>query len=336
MQKTYPANMNSDHRESIADTETILSNWSDWTDDSDDDPHTFKCSYSDMLELSDLHADITHINITYTGITLLPEILPAGLIELDISMNRLKKLPDVLPQPLTSLTCITNHITQLPDILPPNLTFLNCGDNKLTELPKQLPNCLTELHCSSNQLSALPNLSATQLNVLYAGYNQLTSIGELPASLIRFMCEHNKITQLPYELPPGLKSLDVSNNDLLVLPDFPDTMAFFDLSNNPRLFVNYPRLAEFIPIIQKANYTIFYESDEDELRDKQAIADCINYINKCNFEMKTVKRMAAIDPQKKILEHYMKRAMHPSRFDALTKDDTLDVDTYMTQYIDSL
>jgi hypothetical protein len=49
-------------------------------------------------------------------------------------------------------------------------------------------------------------------------------------------------------------------------------------------------------------------------------------------------RMSIINPmpQNILYEIYMKRAMHPSRLQALIDDPTLDVDTYMEQYVESL
>jgi len=43
-----------------------------------------------------------------------------------------------------------------------------------------------------------------------------------------------------------------------------------------------------------------------------------------------------IDPQNRILELYMKRAMHPSRLAKLAEDADADVDEWMAKYVDSL
>jgi hypothetical protein len=48
------------------------------------------------------------------------------------------------------------------------------------------------------------------------------------------------------------------------------------------------------------------------------------------------QRMTIINAGNVLLERYMKRRMHPDNFKALVDDPDMDVDEYMTQYVESL
>ncbi|EJJ4223529.1 leucine-rich repeat domain-containing protein [Salmonella enterica] len=177
------------------------------------------------------------LNVGESGLTTLPDCLPAHITTLIIPRNNLTRLPALPPglrelivsnNPLTSLTAlppglrdltvINNHLlTSLPE-LPSGLQTLSAYGNQLTRLP-ELPSGLKELSVSNNQLTSLPELPS-ELSKLHADNNQLTSLPGLPSELSKLYADNNQLTGLP-ELPSELKELAVSGNPLPSLPALP-------------------------------------------------------------------------------------------------------------------
>ena len=212
----------------------------------------------------------------------------------------------------TILDISNQRLTTLPGNLPQSLINLYCSENKLTSLPDNLPHNLWHLICYNNQLTSLPNNLPQSLKELWCNNNKLTSLPEhLPPNLKILYCTGNELISLPDKLPQNLIQLMCNNNQLTILPDLPSSIKFIYLKNNP-LDVNYPDIFNF------KNYD-----------------NIVTYVNKRNREMR-LARMQKIDPEKRILELYMKRMMHPSRLAALADDADADIDEWMTRYVESL
>ncbi|EGI1937644.1 E3 ubiquitin--protein ligase [Salmonella enterica] len=205
-----------------------------------------------------LPAHITTLVIPHNNyLTSLPT-LPSGLEVLTVEDNQLTSLPP-LPSGLEVLTVEDNQLTSLPP-LPAGLVVLTVSGNQLTSLPP-LPAGLQTLSVAGNQLTSLPPLPAglqmllvarnqlTSLPPLPAGLqmlsgagNQLTSLPPLPAGLRRLLVAGNQLTSLP-PLPAGLQVLSVSDNQLTSLPLLPAGLELLTLERNPQL-VRLPPLPE--------------------------------------------------------------------------------------------
>ncbi|WP_079940913.1 NEL-type E3 ubiquitin ligase domain-containing protein [Salmonella enterica] len=99
-----------------------------------------------------------------------------GSRELNVGESGLTALPDRLPAHITTLVIPhNNYLTSLPP-LPSGLEVLTVEDNQLTSLPP-LPAGLVVLTVSGNQLTSLPPLPAGLQTLSVAG-NQLTSLPE--------------------------------------------------------------------------------------------------------------------------------------------------------------
>ncbi|EGM5696196.1 E3 ubiquitin--protein ligase [Salmonella enterica subsp. enterica] len=139
-----------------------------------------------------------------------------GSRELNVGESGLTALPDCLPAHITTLVIPhNNYLTSLPT-LPSGLEVLTVEDNQLTSLPP-LPAGLVVLTVSGNQLTSLPPLSAGLQTLSVAG-NQLTSLPPLPAGLQMLSVAGNQLTRLP-ALPSGLQRLYARNNQLTRLPE---------------------------------------------------------------------------------------------------------------------
>ncbi|EAT8826062.1 hypothetical protein FAS90_10035 [Salmonella enterica] len=157
------------------------------------------------------------LNVGESGLTVLPDCLPAHITTLVIPHNNyLTSLP-TLPSGLEVLTVEDNQLTSLPP-LPSGLEVLTVEDNQLTSLPP-LPAGLVVLTVSGNQLTSLPPLPAGLQTLSVAG-NQLTSLPPLPAGLQMLLVARNQLTSLP-PLPAGLQMLSVAGNQLTRLPPLP-------------------------------------------------------------------------------------------------------------------
>ncbi|HDI5108244.1 TPA: E3 ubiquitin--protein ligase, partial [Salmonella enterica subsp. enterica serovar Typhisuis] len=138
-----------------------------------------------------------------------------GNAVLNVGESGLTTLPDCLPAHITTLVIPDNNLTSLP-ALPPELRTLEVSGNQLTSLPV-LPPGLQELSVSDNQLASLPTLPS-DLYKLWAYNNRLTSLPALPSGLKELIVSGNRLTSLPM-LPSGLLSLSVYRNQLTRLPE---------------------------------------------------------------------------------------------------------------------
>ncbi|MBJ6064260.1 E3 ubiquitin--protein ligase [Salmonella enterica subsp. enterica serovar Derby] len=167
------------------------------------------------------------LNVGESGLTTLPDCLPAHITTLVIPDNNLTSLP-ALPPELRTLEVSGNQLTSLP-VLPPGLLELSIFSNPLTHLPA-LPSGLCKLWIFGNQLTSLPVLPPG-LQELSVSDNQLASLPALPSGLCKLWIFGNQLTSLPV-LPPGLQELSVSDNQLASLPALPSELCKLWAYNN--------------------------------------------------------------------------------------------------------
>ncbi|ECO5768211.1 E3 ubiquitin--protein ligase [Salmonella enterica] len=141
------------------------------------------------------------LNVGESGLTTLPDCLPAHITTLVIPDNNLTSLP-ALPPGLQELIVSNNPLTSLP-VLPPGLRELEVFGNPLTHLPA-LPSGLCKLWVFGNQLTSLPTLPPG-LQDLSVSDNQLASLPALPSELGKLWAYNNRLTRLPESIT-GLSS----------------------------------------------------------------------------------------------------------------------------------
>ncbi|EHJ1431503.1 SPI-2 type III secretion system effector E3 ubiquitin transferase SspH2 [Salmonella enterica] len=167
------------------------------------------------------------LNVGESGLTTLPDCLPAHITTLVIPDNNLTSLP-ALPPELRTLEVSGNQLTSLP-VLPPGLLELSIFSNPLTHLPA-LPSGLCKLWIFGNQLTSLPVLPPG-LQELSVSDNQLASLPALPSEICKLWAYNNQLTSLPM-LPSGLQELSVSDNQLASLPTLPSELYKLWAYNN--------------------------------------------------------------------------------------------------------
>ena len=266
------------------------------------------------------------INCSHNAIIDIGE-LPGKLKDLICFMNNITTLP-TLPDTLIHLNCSYNCIIELPK-LPTTLEILRCRNNQIYVLPDVLPNDLYRLECCANNLTYLPDLSSNK-NLIYlqCGENQLTKLPDLPDTLIYISCDNNQITALPEVLPSALQILQCYNNLLSELPDLPESLKYIYSDNNTAAFhKKYPKLIEMQQYLSFPNNFI----------EAPPISDVINYVNGINSQERIRARLYKLHSKgNPFLEPYMRRMMHPDRLKTLCDDESIDVDEYMTRYVESL
>jgi Leucine-rich repeat (LRR) protein len=249
------------------------------------------------------------------------------------------------------------NVTAIPaDIIPTDTKILKCSANALTDLPDKLPNKLHTLNCVDNKLTCIK--SATLPRKLYefnCYKNKITNIEPgLPPNLKRFDCSENLLTRLP-ELPQNLQILQCCQNKLTVLPDLPDTLFdIFVIESDDKtditLLVNYPELLIYQNDINNAidDENDYLDNDYNTEMYPERLARYhsanisskihrfVTYVNDRNVVIRQQERSRIINANNILLESYMRRAMHPSRLTALVENDDLDVDEYMTAYVETL
>ncbi|EBH8101375.1 E3 ubiquitin--protein ligase, partial [Salmonella enterica subsp. houtenae serovar O:11:g,z25:-] len=140
-----------------------------------------------------------------------------GSRELNVGESGLTTLPDCLPAHITKLIIPHNNLTRLP-ALPPGLRLLSVSGNPLTRLPA-LPSELQDLSVSDNRLTSLPELPPGLQTLSVDGNPHLTRLPELPPGLQTLFVSNNpQLTSLP-ELPSELQWLFARNCQLTRLPE---------------------------------------------------------------------------------------------------------------------
>ncbi|KAJ0032665.1 hypothetical protein NQD34_002746 [Periophthalmus magnuspinnatus] len=152
-----------------------------------------------------------------------------SLTELNLSRNHLQELPCSLGdlRHLQKLSLEHNQLGSLPDSVGrlSCLRLLDCNNNQLTTLPSSLAQMtsLEQLFLRQNRLTLVPPLPSDSLKELYLADNQISTLGSEQMSglsvLSSLELRGNKISTLPEgALPSTLTRLDLSNNDIGILP----------------------------------------------------------------------------------------------------------------------
>lgn len=133
---------------------------------------------------------------------------------------------------ITSLQFARGNITSLKNI-PDGITKIICEDNLLVDMD-DLPVSLVEMNVSGNGLKRLDfSNGSNALKEVNISRNEFATLSELPASLEILKCENNILKLLNLEGVENLKVLHCSNNPLLVVEHFPDTITDLRMENNP-------------------------------------------------------------------------------------------------------
>jgi Leucine-rich repeat (LRR) protein len=158
------------------------------------------------IDLETLDRDITHLDISYCGLTSLKG-LPNSVRYLRCSKNKITTLADIYHIPLISLGCSYNQLQNLHGC-PQSIKSLICVSNLLSTLDG-LPTDINKLYCSYNLITKMPN---SNIDILDISCNLLDSLGGT-WSVKELICSNNKLTNL-YGCSKDVNILRCSDNPL--------------------------------------------------------------------------------------------------------------------------
>lgn len=168
-----------------------------------------------------------------------------NLEKLELPYNSLKQLPVNFEKfkKLTRLDLSGNRFTAIPELICelPFLEQLDLTDNLIETIPFAITKLvsLTSLWLPQNRLKCIPPcLEKLPLHSLSVSQNQLNDISLLPQSLVFLACSSNYIPVLP-KCMPNLWTLYADNNQLMVVPDYPD-LRYLEASKNQILKFSAP------------------------------------------------------------------------------------------------
>lgn len=119
-------------------------------------------------------------------------------------------------------------ITNIHNV-PDKTTKLVCAGNLITDLGG-LPKSIVSLDCGGNYLTSLPVLP--HLEELICNDNKLDDLGTLPNTIVSIHCQNNDIKYLDLKGKTKLRTLNVSNNPLIIVENLPDTIHEYIAENN--------------------------------------------------------------------------------------------------------
>ena len=176
---------------------------------------TLSLTFNRLTEIRLKSKSVINLDISQNRLTSIPKI-PKQVRTLNISYNLFKTLESKTK--LSHLTSLSISLVGLESIDPelklPKLEILDISMNKLSQLPdltEMTPN-LIELNASNNFLKKMP---------------------EMPISITTISIEFNEISTLPdLTALTNLSSLNISYNQIETIPQIPESLEFFDFSNN--------------------------------------------------------------------------------------------------------
>lgn len=213
--------------------------------------YIFNCEISELTEDLKTMEWVTKLVIKKVGLTSINN-LPPNLVELSVIGNNIRILDGaVLPSTLKSLDWIDNKTRDVVG-LQDGIVFLQLKDNYISEISSAIPKTVEKIDVSGNK--CLITLPIIPEGCCYANFTctSITNIDTLPDSIEELhtcRCNIPIVNKLPKNLKvwknfiSGLKSItckwpsdiievDLYNNNVSYVPDFPPTCETVDLGNN--------------------------------------------------------------------------------------------------------
>lgn len=170
--------------------------------------------------------------------------------------------------------------------IPDGIVKFKCNDNLLVAL-ENLPVTLEELDVNNNYIEELKLDYLKNLHVLRCESNKLSVLENLPASLEEIYCENNRLlTTIKLEKIRALSVLHISNTNVHIIYDFPESVIDFVMENTPTIEF---RNSSGVPS------TIRNAENEEQKRNK-SYKDALNeYFNlKSTYEKELMKAKRSV------------------------------------------
>ncbi len=185
-----------------------------------------KCQIGELVYLPPNLEKITCINSKLKIVSC--KEYPPSLNYINFSNNNIELIIDI-PENITHLYLDYNNLSYINN-LPENLHVLSIKNNIIRNIDF-LNNNIKELYLNSNQIDKI-NILSDSLEHLDISKNTVIEITYLPPNLKTFIAYNCKIQNIECELPKKLQKIDLYNNYLEYIQDFPDSLIWVDLSYN--------------------------------------------------------------------------------------------------------
>ncbi|MFK8037532.1 MAG: T9SS type A sorting domain-containing protein [Crocinitomicaceae bacterium] len=183
------------------------------------------------LPMPTFHAGLETIWVPDSDLSAMPT-LPNTVTNFNISNNENLNViaSNSLPPSLTTLGVNNCGLSVLP-VLPPNLENLSCGFNDISSYGT-LPATLKDLYISyCPNITQLVNLPDSMTKIQASDCN-INYIDALPLHVSSFInLSNNQLTSIP-NFPDGIGLIDLDDNNISSIPDFPSTLNTLRMENN--------------------------------------------------------------------------------------------------------
>lgn len=193
--------------------------------------------------------NLTNLDISFNKIKILPQ-LPQSIEHFNAEFNLIEQSESC--QQLTKLNSLqinSNHLTEIPDFrsstfgifimknnflkginvehLCDSIKRIDLTGNEIEVLPEALFDLprVQVLNLSFNKIKEIPpSISKLTINTLFINGNPISSLPELPSTLMTLCASSCNFTTIPESIKniPRLSSLDLSNNQITALTEFPN------------------------------------------------------------------------------------------------------------------
>lgn len=184
----------------------------------------------ELVEPTDLIPSIEMLNLSHNKLVEFDGERFHHLKILYVAFNDIEIF--TFPPNIVELTTKQNKIKHLPEF-PKSLRIFDCSDNDLSELP-DMNDGLDKIDFSSNKLMAFPYFPDS-VTLICGTSNKIKNVFFLPLSLQYLELRDNHINNISCPLPQGLLTIDLAENLITELPDFPKNVQEVNLNNN-RIF----------------------------------------------------------------------------------------------------
>jgi hypothetical protein len=209
---------------------------------------------------SQLIKNITIINNKLNKIFYLNTL--SYLVFLDLSQNDLTEIPS-LPENLLTFIATHNKIKEITN-LNSKLVDLNLSNNLLSEMCN-IPHSIEFINISRNMIKLIDLSPFIKLKVFKAYNNKIELIiGPISSYIEVFDVFNNELEKIP-DIGLEIKEIDLSNNDLKILPKFgTKLLKSIDITKNPLLKLSDDEI-QMLMTINKLNNSLIVISDHFDM-----------------------------------------------------------------------
>lgn len=233
-----------------------------------------------------ISTEVTNISIINNKVkTILYLNLLINLVYIDLSQNNLEEIPP-LPDNVITFIATHNKIKKIRN-LNAKLCELNLSNNLISEMTN-IPIGIESINISRNQIMIVDLSLFEKLKVFKAYNNQINLIiGPIASNIEVFDVFNNFLQQIP-DIGLKIKELDLSNNDLKVLPKFGTTiLERIDITKNPLLKLCDDEIVMLMDI-NRLNNSLIVMCDQFDMPNNEKVFNMTSSSSSSEFDLSDI------------------------------------------------